>query len=131
MPPTLICSISNVNIECAAHERTKTLLSLLSALLSAAVLFLARRSGAKSRGNLEAVFGLRLPERLVAWFSLSAASPLRRDPRVGSGLEAAAAAAAAPVDSLLVDCDFSDGSGVGRGLAGGGAETVAPLIAGS
>jgi hypothetical protein len=49
---------------------------LFSALLSAAVLFLARRSGARSRGNLEAVFGLRLPERLVLWFSLSGASPL-------------------------------------------------------
>lgn len=75
------------------------------------------------------MFGLRLPERLVLWFSLSVVSPLSREPRVGSGLEAAAAAA--PVDSLLVDCDFSDGSGVGRGLAEGGAETAAPLIAGS
>lgn len=74
------------------------------------------------------MFGLRLPERLVLWFSLSVVSPLRREPRVGSGLEAAAAA---PVDSLLVDCDFSEGSGVGRGLAEGGAETAAPLIAGS
>jgi hypothetical protein len=60
----------------------------------------------------------------VLWFSLSGASPLRRDPSVGSGLEAAA-----PVDSLLCDCDFSEGSGVGRLLAL--ADAAAPLIAGS
>lgn len=106
------------------YERTKTLLSLFSALLSAAVLFLARRSGARSRGNRDAVFGLRLPERLVLWLSFSGPSPLRSEPRVGSGL-----VAAAPVDSLLVDCDFSDGSGVGRLLAP--ADAAAPLIAGS
>jgi hypothetical protein len=52
------------------YDRTKTLLSLFSALLSAAVLFLANLSGARSRGNLDAVLGLRLPERLLLWFSL-------------------------------------------------------------
>jgi hypothetical protein len=50
----------------ARYDRTKTLLSLFSALLSAAVLFLANRSGARSRGNLVVVvLGLRLPERLL------------------------------------------------------------------
>jgi hypothetical protein len=101
------------------HDRTNTLFSLFSALLSAAVLFLARRSGARSRGKREAVLGLRLPDRLLLWFSFSGPSPLRSDPSVGSGLEA--------VESLLCDVALSDGSGVGR-LA---AEAVVPLMAGS
>jgi hypothetical protein len=99
----------------------KTLLSLFNALLSAAVLFLASRSGARSRGNRDAVLGLRLPLRLLLC-SFSGPSPLRSEPSVGSGLEAGA-----PFESLLCDVALSDGSGVGR-LA---AEAVAPLIAGS
>lgn len=58
-------SRENESAEKEVYDLTKTLLSLFRALLSAAVLFLARRSGARSRGNLDAVFGLRLPERDV------------------------------------------------------------------
>ena len=107
------------------QERTKTLLSLFSALLSAAVLFFASLSGARSRGNLVAVLGLRLPERLVLWFSLTCWSPLSSEPSVGSGRDAVA-----PFDSEgRDDDDLSDGSGVGGLFAP--AEAVAGLIAGS
>ena len=107
------------------HDRTNTLLSLFSALLSAAVLFLASRSGARSRGNLEGALGLRLPERLVLWFSFSGPSPLSNEPSVGRGRDADV-----PFDSLLVDCALSDGSGVGRLLLAP-ADAAAPLMAGS
>ena len=73
------------------YERTKTLLSLFRALLSVAELFLASRSGARSRGSLETVWGLRLLERLPTRGSLSCASQLRREPSVGSGRAAAGA----------------------------------------
>jgi hypothetical protein len=70
------------------YDLTKTLLSLLSALLSAAVLFLASRSGARSRGNLDAVLGLRLPDRDELWLSLSAPLVLRSEVSVGRGRDA-------------------------------------------
>jgi hypothetical protein len=70
------------------YDLTKTLLSLLSALLSAAVLFLASRSGARSRGNLDAVFGLRLPDRDELWLSLSVPLVLRSEVSVGRGRDA-------------------------------------------
>jgi hypothetical protein len=79
-----------------SYDLTKTLLSLFRALLSAAVLFLARRSGARSRGNLDAVFGLRLPDRDEAWLSLSAPLVLRREVSVGRGREAAVLTDSAP-----------------------------------
>lgn len=107
------------------YDRTNTLLSLFNALLSAAELFFASRSGARSRGNLDAVFGLRLPERLLLWFSFSGPSPLRRDPRVGRGREAAAA----PLVSGAWGCDLSEGSGVGGLFVP--VEAAAPVIAGS
>ena len=69
----------------STYDRTNTLLSLFSALLSAAELFFAIRSGARSRGNRVAVFGLRLPERLLLWFSLTGASLFSKEPNVGSG----------------------------------------------
>lgn len=72
-----------------SYDLTKTLLSLFKALLSAAVLFLARRSGARSRGNLDAVFGLRLPERDEVWMSLSAPLVLSSEVSVGRGRDAA------------------------------------------
>jgi len=91
------------------------------------VLFLASLSGAKSRGNLVAVLGLRLPERLLFWLSLSWFSPLSSDPSVGSGLDAAAAAVL--FDSGARDSDLSEGSGVGGLFAP--AEAAVPLMAGS
>lgn len=107
------------------YDLTKTLLSLLSALLSAAVLFLASRSGARSRGNLDAVFGLRLPDRDELWLSFSTPLVLRSEVSVGRGraaaevlLESAAACAG----------DFSP-SGVG-GLVMP-TDAAAPLMAGS
>lgn len=115
------------------YDRTKTLLSLFSALLSAAVLFLASRSGARSRGNLDAVFGLRLPERLVLWLSLIWTSPLSSESSVGRGLEGGGGAdvvARAPLGSNGRGSDLSEVSGVGGLLAPAEAAT-APLMAGS
>ena len=106
------------------YDRTNTLLSLLSALLSAAVLFFASLSGARSRGNLVAVFGLRLPERLLFWLSLSWLSPFSNEPSVGSGR-----CAVGPFDSGARESDLSEGSGVGGLFVFPAA--AAPLMAGS
>ena len=95
------------------------------------MLFLANLSGAKSRGNLDAVLGLRLPERLLLWFSLFWLSPLSNESSVGSGLETGGAdvAGAALPGSDGRDSDLSEVSGVGGLFAA--AEAAAPLMAGS
>jgi hypothetical protein len=71
------------------------------------------------------VFGLRLPERLVLWLSLSWLPPLSSETSVGSGRDAAVL-----FDSEgREDDDLSDGSGVGGLFAP--VDVVALLIAGS
>lgn len=80
-----------------SQDLTKTLLSLFSALLSAAVLFFAKRSGARSRGNLVAVLGLRLPDRDELWLSLSVLLVFRSEVSVGRGRDDAAVVGSAPL----------------------------------
>lgn len=129
---TVVGTAANITEKSSCYDRTKTLLSLFSALLSAAVLFLASLSGARSRGNLGTVLGLRLPERLVVWLSFVWLSPLRSESSVGSGLETGGGGGApddaVPLGSDARRSDLSEDSGVGGRFPPAAA---APLMAGS